>query len=357
LDVILNQQTNRIEIKGGGQITSTQLAMSSDWTSSVTGTPSTNAAGPPQKKTLVVRWAGGMSFNGTRVSFEKNVVAKYPLQELYCNVLNLDLDQPISLIQPKATQNAKVRQIECLGKVFFVCEEMDQNNPTKKKSVLKGDNLDQIQLDPETGRFRGTAQGMDQGRLRATFLDEGGQANFLGGAPRNDAPQNNNPPKTDLTRVDLYFYGRVLGNFKLFEATATDSVVCIYCPVPTWDAEVEMNDREQLKEKDGYRLDCDILEVAKVADPQTQQQGIEMTASGATKIEGKEFFARAESVKFNQIKETVILEGSGSSPAEVYIKRTPDDDYEGPLQAQHLTYNVRTKNVETKGPRGTQFFR
>ncbi|MCL2305666.1 MAG: hypothetical protein FWC43_10010 [Planctomycetaceae bacterium] len=342
LDMTLNQQTNQIKIEGGGEITSTQLALSNDLTSSLAGSPAANASpvAPPQKKLLVVRWAGGMNFDGTRISFEKSVVAKYPGQELFCNVLNLDLDQPVSLIQPK-TQNAKVRRIECLGKVFFVCEEYDQTDPVKKKSVLKGENLDQIQLFPETGQFDGTAQGTGQGRLWATFLDKGGNA---------DVPGTN----TNLTRVDLYFYGRVLGNFKLFDATATNSVICIYCPVPTWDAEVDVDNREQLKEKEGYRLDCDVLEVAKAIDPQTQQQGLEITASGRTIIEGKQIFSRAESVKFNQLKETVIVEGT---PAEVYIKRTADDEYEEPIFVQQLIYNLRTKNFETKGARGTQFLK
>jgi len=336
LDITLNQQTNQIAIKGSGTISSTQLALTSDLAGSLAGTPTgiTPSSAPPQKKQLVVRWREGMDFDGTRISFKGNVVAKYPLQELYCNVLNLDLDQPISFIQPKAAQNSKVRQVECLGKVYFVYEERDQIDPEKKKSLLKGENLDQIRLYPESGRFEGTAQGTGQGRLRATLLD-----------------------KSKLSRVDLYFYGRILGNFKLFEATATESVICIYCPISNWDTEVDMDDRDQLKEKGGYRLDCDILGVAKMIDPSTQQQGLELTATGATKIEGKQVFARAESVKFNQLKETVIVEGSGAIPAEVHIKQSPDADYEEPIFVQQLIYNLGTNNFETKGPRGTQFLK
>jgi len=353
LDIVLNQQTNQIRIKGGGRITSTQLALSNDLTSSLTGAPAAQrtSTAPPQKKELVVQWTGGMNFDGTRISFDKNVVAKYPLQELYCNVLNIDLDQPVSLIQQKSAQNSKVRRIECLGKVFFECEERDETDPTKRKSILKGENLDRIQLFPETGRFDGTAQGTGQGRLRATLLDEGDAP--LVGAPRANAPHNG-APGTNLTRVDLYFYGRIVGDFKVFDATATDSVVCIYCPVLAWDTEIDMDDREALREKNGYRLDCDILEVAKRIDSQTQQEGLEMTASGATKIEGPQIFARAESVKFNQLKETVIIEGSGAIPAEVYYKRNLDADFEEPVFVQQFTYNLRTGNFDSKGARATQ---
>ena len=353
LDIIFNQQSNQIKINGGGKIESTQMAMSGDLTA-----PATSAAS--QKQMLVVRWAGGMTFDGTRTTFERSVVAKYPQMELFCDVLHLDLDQPISLIQLNASQNTRVRRIECLGKVFFEREERDPIDLTRKKSLLKGENLDQIQLFPESGRFDGTAQGTGQGRLQATFLDEGGgAANFLAGTPRNDVPRAEAPHNdaSHLTRIDLYFYGRILGNFKNFEATATDSVVCVYCPVSAWDANINMDDRETLKEKDGYRLDCDILEVVKMVDPQTQRPGIELTASGATKIEGQMVFARAESVKFNQLKETVIIEGSGSNTAEVYIRRDSSGEYEGPISVQQVIYNLRTKNFESKGARGTQFFR
>ena len=352
LDIILNQQTNRIEIKGGGQITSTQLALSSDFSSAITGSPATqtNPAPPasPQKKTLVVRWNGSMKFDGTRITFEKNVVAQYPLQELYCNIMHIDLDRPISLIQPKSTQDPQVQRIECLGKVFFVCEERDE---TKTKSVLKGENLDRIQIYPATGRFDGTAEGTGQGRLRATLLDEGTNESLTG------VPSSEQKPKTGLMRIDLYFFGRILGNFKAFEATATESVVCIYCPVSKWDEEIDMDDRDVLKENEGYRLDCDILEVTKMVDPLSQKQGVEITASGSTKIEGKQIFARAESLKFNQLKETVILEGNGPIPAEVHIQRTPNGDFEEPIFVQQLIYNIRTKNSESKGARGTQFLK
>ena len=361
LDIVLNQQANQIKIKGGGEITSTQLALSSDMTSSLTGagTAQGTPSVPPQKKLLVVRWKGGMNFDGTRISFEKDVVAQYPLQELYCNVLNIDLDQPISLIQPKAAQNSKVRRVECLGKVFFVCEERDQTDPAKKKSLLKGENLDRIQIYPETGRFDGTAQGTGQGRLRATFLDEG---NSLAGTPRTgtaraETSRTATAAPTNLTRADLYFYGKITGNFKAFDATATDSVVCVYCPVAAWDADVDMDDREHLKEKDGYRLDCDVLEIAKMVDPATQQQGIELTASGATKVEGAQIFARAESIKFNQLKETVIVEGNGAISAEVHLKQAPDGEYEEPIFVQQLIYNINTRNVESKGIRVMQFFK
>ena len=353
LDIILNQQTNRIEIKGGGQITSTQLVLSSDFSSAITGAPATQSPPTPppaasQKKLLVVRWNGGMKFDGSRITFEKNVVAQYPLQELYCNIMYIDLDRPISLIQPKSTQDPQVQRIECLGKVFFVCEERDEN---KTKSVLKGENLDRIQIYPATGRFDGTAEGTGQGRLRATLLDEGTSESLTG------VPSSEQKDKTGLMRIDLYFFGRILGNFKAFEATATESVVCIYCPVSKWDEEIDMDDRDVLKENEGYRLDCDILEVAKMVDPLSQKQGVELTASGSTKIEGKQIFARAESVKFNQIKETVILEGSGPIPAEVHIQRTPNGDFEEPIFVQQFIYNIRTKNFESKGARGTQFLK
>ena len=352
LDIILNQQTNQIEIKGGGQITSTQLVLSSDLSSAITGMPTTQSKPVPpiasQKKLLVVRWNGGMKFDGTRITFEKNVAAQYPLQELYCNIMNIDLDRPISLIQPKSTQDPQVRRVECLGKVFFVCEEREEN---KTKSVLKGENLDQIQIYPATGRFDGTAEGTGQGRLRATLLDEGSSGSLTGN------PSSEQRTNAGLMRIDLYFFGRVLGNFKAFEATATESVVCVYCPVTKWDEEVDMDDRDFLKDNEGYRLDCDILEVAKMVDPLSQKQGVELTASGSTKIEGKQIFARAESVKFNQIKETVILEGSGPIPAEVHVQRTPNGDFEEPIFVQQFIYNIRTKNFESKGARGTQFLK
>ncbi len=353
LDIVLNQQTNQIKIKGGGEITSTQMMLSSDLTSSITGAPAVKEPPPtpPKKQLLVVRWTGGMNFDGTRITFEKNVVAKYPLQELYCTILNIDLDRPISLIQPKATQNPEVKQVECLGKVYFVCEERDAVDESKRKSILKGENLDRIRIYPATGNFDGTAQGTGQGRLRATLLDEGTDSPIPG------VTQSDGKPKTGLVRVDLYFFGKILGNFKAFEATATESVICVYCPVTNWDTEVDMDNRELLKENEGYRLDCDILEVAKMIDPLTQKQGLELTASGSTKIEGKQIFSRAESVKFNQLKETVIIEGGGAIPAEVYLQRSASGEREEPIYVQQLIFNTRTKNVESKGARGTQFLK
>ncbi len=353
LDIVLNQQTNQIKIKGGGEITSTQMMLASDLASSITGAPAVKEPPPtpPKKQLLVVRWTGGMNFDGTRITFEKNVVAKYPLQELYCSVMNIDLDRPISLIQPKTTQNPEVKQVECLGKVFFVCEERDDVDQSKRKSILKGENLDRIRIYPATGRFDGTAQGTGQGRLRATLLNEGTNSPLPGAAAADGKP------KTGLVRVDLYFFGKILGNFKAFEATATESVICVYCPVTNWDTEVDMDNRELLKENEGYRLDCDVLEVAKMVDPLSQKQGLELTASGSTKIEGKQIFARAESVKFNQLKDTVIIEGSGAIPAEIHLQRSANGDREEPIYVQQLIFNTRTESIESKGARGTQFLK
>lgn len=368
LDVVFNQQSNRFRVEGSGKFETTQIALSGNGFSSAitSGTPNSgnhnvNAPGKANANgMLVVRWDGRLEFDGSRIRIESSedpVRAMYaatgtshPLQELQCNVLHIDLERPVSFVDSKSNPDAQVKRIECLGKVFFESLEMEG---MQQKSIMRAENLEQFRIYPETGKFDGSNMGNTQSRLSTTFLGSAGDFNLLDRGTASDAVAKENSHQ--LKRVDIHFFDRILGNYKTFQVTASGSVICTFCPVPTWGASVDMNDIRRLKENGGYRLSCETLEAAKSVDPlDVSKSGIEVTAVRATRFEGQDVYVIAHIAKFNQLKDTIMVEGNGSVKAEIHIKRTPDGEFEPPISAQQMEYNIKTRDIKFKGIQGTQ---
>ncbi len=337
INMLMNQQTNRFQVKGPGQIETSRVELAQDTAASQ------SRSKPGEKNTLIVRWNGGMDFDGGRILFQQQVVAVYPMNILRCNTLTIFLDGTISFLNPKNIQNPTAKVVVCDGNVFVESTQMDG---TVQKATMKAEGLEQIRIFPTTGGFDGTGPG----RLRSTF--RGGDMSIE--VPGQAASPKPNP--MELKYLDILFHEKIEGNFRNSEAAASGIVSCLYVPVPRWDTIVDQNsDPEKLKANDGFLLKCDRLEVAKMADPTTREEGFELTASGGTRIEGKQFYACAEAVKFNQLKNLASLLGSGTVDAEIHLQRTPGGEYDDPIPGQAIEYNIKTKEISTKGTRGAQF--
>lgn len=381
LVMLLNQQTNRFQVEGAGELVTTQVALANNMEGKSQTAPTSQPASSSQalqvpkisnitqvsqtnkssqntssesKGTLVVRWMKGMDFDGTRIQFDGTVVAMYPALELRCNELLVFLDRPISFMESKIEQDPNAKLIVCNGNVYF---ESIQMEGAAQKARLRAEGLEQFRLYPATGMFDGTGPG----KLRSTFLGSDAAIQMPGMKPIAAVHSETNSgtssgTTTELKHVDITFYEKIEGNFRTMEASASGLVACVYCPVAQWDETIDPNDRERLKLHNGFRLDCERLHVIKMVDPLSNAEGVEMTATDGTRIEGSQFFARGETVKYNQLKSIASIEGKGTIDAEIHIQRNPGGDYEPPLYGRYLEYNLKTNEVNFQGVHGTQMF-
>ena len=362
LEIVFNQASNLCTIIGRGQFETTQVQLSDDMISNAfTQNKPTNqsrivqtstvAHSADKKKMLVVRWDKGVDFNGSQLKFLGKVEAMYPLQKMYCDELKIDLEQPISFIDMKQDINPTAKMVECRGKIRF--EGMQVKNGVQN-TLLNAENLEKFRMYPASGQFNGEAPGSGGGRLRVTFLDDG-SISVPGISNKNDTKPTASSG-TEKKQLSMRFNGQIVGNAKTLQAMATNRVACGYAPVERWESVLNIDNYDQLKELGGFRLECDNMEVAKMSDPGTGLQGMELTASGATRIEGSQFLANAESVRYNEVKKTLILEGDGNILAEIFLQNTPGGDMEPAIRLQYIEYNIETKNITTSGTRGIQLF-
>ncbi|MGL6194340.1 MAG: hypothetical protein ACRC2T_05910, partial [Thermoguttaceae bacterium] len=321
-----------------------------------------NSASQAVRKLLVVRWKGRMEFFGNRLTFEKNVQGEYPLMKLFCDELNIYLDQPISFLNFKQTTSPQPKLLECRGKVRFECAQKEGNKDT---AFIMAEDMSLFRINPETGAFDGLASEKLPGHLTAIFLGDNMNIDLPGQSSARPVSSglpgaSGEAADSALKRVDISFFKDIFGNIRSFEATANISVNCIYLPVPNWNTKLQMSgskpNRDWIKDNGGFILDCEKVEIAQMTDPSTRKKGAELTASGGTTIEGQLFLAKAESVRFNQLKDLVIIEGDGTADAEIYVKKTPNGNYDPPYPGQRLEYNIKTKDVQLKGISGIKVF-
>jgi hypothetical protein len=93
-------------------------------------------------------------------------------------------------------------------------------------------------------------------------------------------------------------------------------------------------------------LRCDKLKVLnETVDGKGNQQ---MEAHGRVYVQGKDFYARAHSVYYNQRKDQIILEASPGGQAALY--KVPANGVPSTVTGQKIIYNRATGRVDVQAP-------
>lgn len=274
---------------------------------------------------ITIHWNKNMLFNGKFAEFFGGVKAYQDTGNLKCHALQVTLDRFVSFKEgQKDKQNAKVEKLVCDRQVFV--EDETRTPDGKRRLTYK--------------RLTGTAMDMDnpEGRVMAygpgTAISIGaGEANNALAQPGAPPPPPKNPKADEelkFTRVD--FKGRMFGTNKpgVRYAKFYEDIDVYHQPGDDPDVRVSPN---QQPPKDGFYMRCDRLNVSTVErDGKTTQY---MVAEQNCSFRTPEFFGNADSIKYDESKETILFEGN---PTTLY-KLGPIGSKPQTIQGKKILYN------------------
>jgi lipopolysaccharide export system protein LptA len=274
-----------------------------------------------QKPTeLIVSWDNRMYFDGQAAKFRGNVQGEQDTGHLAGPWMDVTLDHRISLKEgEKSGPPAKVQKL-IIGDKRVWMEDVKQ----EKKKVIASKRIDCLLMSVDNDPVDQETQMEATGPGVVRIFQQGGQDELVSAPSSAKAPaktvskpkgkeqaQGDQQPK--LTQVT--FEGKMVANNKRNTSSFYDKVEMINIPT----------DNPDFKFKEGrlppgyFYLTCEQLDVMsrKVGENTVK----EMRAQRNVSIEGPEYSGHAETVKYDESKEQIILEGSSGNPAVLYRER------------------------------------
>ena len=332
-NIRLNRGSNRLWINGMGQM---ELPVDRDMEGRPLARPGV----------LNIDWQGKMEFDGRSVSFFESVAATGPNQRMATQELRVSLSEPIDFADPSMDREPDVAKIECFGGVVM------DNWSFKGPAQTSWDRMqsDDLSVDRVSGEIVGRGPG------RVTTVRVGWPE--LSGSPFNRGPDAGRPAGTgddpnQLTYLDVEFQDRIDGNLHDRTLTFHDQVHCVYGPVDSWDATLDVDDPDSLG-PNGALLTSDELTVTQMTTPLDGGESMELVAQGNVRAEGNMFNAWGHRMTYDQAKDLLILEGTGRVDAELYYQKREGAP---PQHAQMGTIRFRpsTKQIQIDDARSVEF--
>ncbi len=345
-------------------------------TAALTSTPGGTASGVEKpagaNEKLFVRWNKGMQFNGQVLLFEgqedslgEGVKIFSQNQRIFAESATVHLNRFFSFFDSDPNEEAlSAETIECKGrKVWLVREEFDNLGKLESR-----DEAECVRLVVHVPTTEFELKG--PGRLRRVFAESSGNrldGFALPGRPNTPAQdrsvqdrsvqgrsvqgrsvqgRTNEQDDGGITLVDVTFYDRVVGNQVNKTATVSGQITCVYYPLNDWNEKADTDNLNEVARR-GMSMKCNRLHVVQMFEPYSS---IELTASENTRIEGNGYYAKAESIKYNQAKELVILEGSATVDAQLFKQEAPGSYSRIP--ARRIEYNLKNRTHSTSGLKG-----
>ncbi|MDR2762964.1 MAG: hypothetical protein LBB88_10205 [Planctomycetaceae bacterium] len=309
---------------------------------------------------ILVQWNKEMYFDGNIISFkgvpDKNgnrVLALMEDREIHCDVMQIFTNRYVSLFDDKSDVTIKPERVGCAIDVVMKSEKFE--NGLRKS--FDWAEFDAVEIRLETDEFFAKGPGL----IRSTFLetdnafsDPKNGFDVLSGGARNANVNNVNNVNVNnresILFLCIWFYDHIQGMSSKTHKSATmrGHIDAVLCPVSTWDERVE-RDQLNLATKKGYLLKCEELRLVQMPDPVLKEKNfVELTAIENATIEGenRSLYGRAQTIKFNQAKSQVTLEGNELNNARITTSS------QGTIPAQRIEYNLKNGTAKIVNSRG-----
>jgi lipopolysaccharide export system protein LptA len=282
---------------------------------------------------LSIAWRGSMLFDGSAARFRQGVVVRGDTYGATADEMHAVLTSQIDFGRPK---------------------QSDQKPELKRLTMTGGAEFDSRTFNPDDGRLQTqehmSAHSLDVDRISGAIQGAGpgwlsrvqvGQASL----PAQSDPKTGKPPagRTDeLTYLRVEFRNELVGNLHRRQVEFSDQVQAVNGPVLNWDDTINPRSRDALGDR-GLVLTADRLSVAEFLPPGAKKGSMEMTATGNTRVEGRDYTAFAHRLTYAAAKSQLILEGDGRNEAEV------KHQYRDSVRAQKLLYWPDNGAVQIEG--------
>jgi len=354
-EINLERATNMLWIDGAGRMTAPAPI---DQT--LAAQPH-QAAKPAEPGNLDITWTGRMQFDGHTAHFERSVVGRTATWLVRTDTLDATLQRTVDFAHPpnpnSKAEPAALEQLECTGGPHGRVEF--ENRSTDESGLSSIDRMEapDLALNRTTGGIDAHGPGWVSSVRRGDSMAAASRAR-PGGVPqpKTKPVAAQKPPDQDrsdpnaLTFLSVHFARSISGNMYKRELTFTNQVKCIYGPVRSWEAKLDVENPDQAG-PDAINLTTDALTVREAPGRQAGQQGwLELETNGNTQAEGTGITARAHRLTFAEQKSLMVLEGDGQSNASVFRQTTPG----GPIStttASRILFWTNTRRVEVDNGR------
>lgn len=314
---------------------------------------------------MTVLWQKSMLFTGDSAEFHGDIQATQDNSKMACQRLQVYFDRAVSLRQNARTDEpARVKTLVCDREVRIIDTTMVGDRVVKYMR-LESLGLDMITLESDTpvgvslrpdpakkSRSGGNEiHASGPGNFRIWEASSSDQPLSLGIAPAANGSQPARSPNGEKTSVMKMTYvafdRRMDANSKRGTADFYSNVRVLHIPCPRHDTHIDL---EAILATD---LPPDSLYIRsdqlKVLDrPGTGGTSKEMHARGRIYTQGRDFYAWADELHYNQQKQQVILEGKESGLAKLYkLGSRPGEKEE--VVAERIIFNRSTGKIDVSG--------
>ena len=295
---------------------------------------------------LNIDWQGKMEFDGRTVSFFESVSATGPNQRMTTQRLDVRLSEPIDFSDPGMDREPDVAKIECHGGVVMDNWSFEGSAQTSWDRMQSED----LSVDRISGKILGRGRGL----VTTVFL---GRPELSGSlfdrTPDADQPDGTEGDPNQLTYINVEFEDRIEGNLHARTLTFHDQVHCVYGPVDSWDATLDMNDPDSLG-PEGALLTGDELTVTQMTSPLDDTKSMELLAQGNVRVEGNMYNAWGHRMTYDQAKDLIILEGTGRADAQLFYQKRKGDPPQH-SQMGKIRYRPSTNQIQIDDGRSVEF--
>ena len=344
-NIQVDRQRNVFSVVGRGMLSFMPKSASGNLLGSGLAISNAPQASPSEEtKPVDVRWSRGMTFDGKTLSFlgdekEPIFVQQKPSLELTSPELRFTLSEPVEIFElgtdPRSA--VQIEKSECIGTYAAPVGVVFYGSAAAGGEGVYRGSVRNLRLLNQTGEMTADGPGFLRGVARTPQENGLGVGNSV---PISSASAVSRP----WTHLHLIFGGGLTGNMNRRELTALGRVRAVIATSDTTESPLDAEDRSTFP-SDAFYLSSERLSVAEMIDPMTKIGSFELTAVENTLFRYESFVGRGESLKYSDLKKTVVLEGNGVNAASIHRQTAPG----APVQSNRFTrgrFNLRTKKIE-----------
>ncbi len=325
-EVNIDQKENRVWVNGIGAM---RMPSSTTFQGDKLSRPSE----------MTVHWNRNMFFNGMDAQFYGGIQAEQDSGRLACQTMQVFLDRLVSLKEgDKGKQPAKVEKLVC-DKNVRIEDTKTENGRLESYTRLDmgsmvSDNPEGIVIGSGPGVVRILQYGTKDG-----LAAPGGTANAK---PAAGTPRNPDEQELKLTRIT--YLGRMWANNNSRTAIFYDNVEVVNVPSDNPDLAIDLDRLPQ----GGLYMRCEQLKVYSQRDKDGKAVNQQMEAHHKAVVQSREFWGRADVIKYDESKEQVIFEASEGNLATLFRVLTPGQQPDE-IRGKKIIYWRRTNDFKVEG--------
>ena len=298
---------------------------------------------PPEY--MRITWQRKMNFDGQTVHLEEDVQARTTTQLVLCGQLDASISERIDFAHPQVASKVSLAEMKLDGGVYLENKTLDLAGQQTSFDTLETPNL---YINQMTGAIRAVGKGKLLTIRKGAIAVPGAPVPPPGATPAPGAGGGELP----LTHLLVSFQRGMVGDINKRTVQFEQNVETVYTRVADWRDRltIEMIDQRGLPAlgEQGILMTSDTMQVAQVIPPTSGEPSYELISEGNTRVDGREFTARAHRITYTSLKDMLVVKGDGRADAEIWYTQKGSATT-GYLPAREIHFWPKTGTVEVQG--------